>query len=258
MKLKRSVYEILQYLSTIDEIFVYRGNGVFITKDKVGSSFTEVSIDSFWNEQIIIRSLPKFLRLFSFPKAGKNDTSEPESIQDWTLEDNVNPRNNHLEHQMLVKTPNHVVKVVQGEDRFLQYHNTKMRFDDIHLERSITFQMDRIQYKQIIADCSLLDLDLITFTSLDEHTIQIHLSKKDTKTNYDDSTYKIECDHEHFSTKISIMLNTFLLIDATDHQVEFGFYYPTPENMVSLVKIKSFYTSDLVVKRLIIGIKGGY
>ena len=61
MKLKRTTYEILQYLSTIDEIFAYSGDNVFIMREMSGSSFTEVEVKDFFNEQVIIRSLPKFL-----------------------------------------------------------------------------------------------------------------------------------------------------------------------------------------------------
>ena len=258
MKLKRSVYDILQYLSTISEIFVYRGDNLFIMKDKAGSSFTEVEVKDFFNEQVIIRSLPKFLRLFTFPKPGRNDTAEPESIQEWTLEDHVNDKHGRIEHQMILREPHHITKVVQGGERFLEQHVTHKRYDDIHLDNALRFQIDRTQYKQILADCSLLDLDVITIKSLDEHTIQIALSKKDSTNNYDTSTYEIECDHQHEPTKVTIMLSTFGLIDASDHQIEVGIYRPTVENAVPIMKVKSFYTSDLIVKRLIIGIKGDY
>ena len=256
MKLKRTTYEILQYLSTIDEIFAYSGDNVFIMREMSGSSFTEVEVKDFFNEQVIIRSLPKFLRLFSFPKPGKTDSNDVESFQEWTLEDHLNTKTGHVERQMLLKQGNHIVKVSQGQQRLMEYHKVKHRFDEIKMGESVTFQLTRAQYKQIVSDCSLLDLDMITFTSLDEHKIQIYLSKKDSVTNTDYSTDTIECDHEHFPTKVTIMLNTFSLIDATDHQIEFGVCQLSEDHVVPVVKVKSFYTSETVVQRVIRGIRG--
>lgn len=256
MKLKRSTYEVLQYFSTIDEILSYTGNGVLAIKDQSGSGFTEVEIPDFFDEQIVIRSLPKFLRLFSFPKTSKNDSGEPESLQDWTLREELNTKNGQLEHQMYLKSPGKTVKIKQGSIGFIEKRVPKKRFDEFVLTNSVKFQIDRFQYKQIITDCSLLDLDLITMESINEHLIEIRLSKKDSTINTDTSVYQIECDHEHHPIKATIMLNLFSLIDATDHQIEFGMYNPNEELNALIVKVKSFYTSDLIVKRFIVGING--
>lgn len=255
MKLQKPLYNVLQHLSTIDDVLAYNGNNILVMQNKVGSDFVEVEVTDFFKEKLIIRSLSKFLRLFTFGK-GKNDTNE--SIQDWTLSEEHNAITNSSIAIMYLKMPGRTIKLQQGHQRFLTEREDKLhaRFDNIALSNSVKFQITHQTYKQIISDCSLLDLDSITIASESSSKISIHLSKKDTKGYEDYSTFMIDCEHEHIQTSISILLSAFNLIEATDHQLEFG-TYTTPDGYeVPMLKIKSFCDNNYVVKKVIIGYKG--
>ena len=111
-------------------------------------------------------------------------------------------------------------------------------------------------YKQIISDCSLLDLDTINIVSENSDKIKIYLTKKDKGLSDDYSSYTVECLHTHIPTKISISINSFSLIDASDHQLEYGKFVASNGMEAYILKIKSFYTPELTVKKVIIGSKG--
>lgn len=258
MKLKRSLYNILQYMSTIDDIFTYNANNVLVANDKVGSGFTEVSITNFFEETVVIKSLSKFLKLFSFGKAEKGSSTEPESLQDWTLDKVVDPTTGNLIPEMYLKMPSRTVKIRQGSPVFLQKreNNLRARFDKIALQDAIKLQIDSTMYKQIISDCSLLDLDTINIVSENSDKIKIYLTKKDKGLSDDYSSYTVECLHTHIPTKISISINSFSLIDASDHQLEYGKFVASNGMEAYILKIKSFYTPELTVKKVIIGSKG--
>lgn len=254
MKLEKQLYNILQYLSTIDDILAYNGNQLLVQKSKVGSDFVEVDVPTFFKEKIVIFSLSKFLRLFSFGK-GKNESNE--SIQDWILSQEISPTNNAM-GVMFINSPGKTVRLLQGAGGFLEKraHYCKPKFDNIKLERSIKFQITQQTYKQILTDCSLLDLDTITIVSETPTKIRIYLTKKDKGLTDNYTTYEIDCEHEHQDLKISFTLQSFNLIEATDHQLEYGmFITPTGgENM--LLKVRSFCDNNYIVKKLIIGLKG--
>lgn len=253
MKISKSLYNVLQYISTIDDIFVYNGNGYLVVKEKVGSGFVEVKApDNFFDEPIVIRSLSKFLRLFTFEKTKKD--LNPDSIQDWSLEPVIDPVTHIMKKDMYITSPGKKIKLLQGSKAFLekQEDRVKTRFDDIELVDSVKINITGAQYKQIITDCSLLDLDTIQIISKDEHTIKFILSKSDKGlTNGDYSIFEIECDHPHTDTTIKIMLSAFSLIEATDHQLEYGKY--AKMNTVDLLKVKSFYDNNYTVNKVIIG-----
>lgn len=255
MKLKKSLYNILQYVSTINDIFPYHGNGVIKQKEKTSSGFVEVKIDGFFNKPFVIRSLSKFLRLFTFAKGDKG--TDPESIEDWTLADNnLNPSGPGTE--LYLKGPDNSRKIQQASEEFLikKEYNVRKSFDTIPLERSLKFQITNQKYRQIMTDCSLLDLDMVQFTSVSNSIIRITLRKKDQTNNKDTSTYDIEVDHEHQDLQVNIWLSTFNLIDATDHQIEFGLYkVPETEEDIEIpvVKTQSFY-DNYIVKKVILGI----
>ena len=251
MKLSKSIYNILQYFSTIDDMLIYQGKQVLTTKEKNRSGFTEVDVAGFFNKPVVVRSLSKFLRLFTYPKVEKGYAQE--SLQDWELGDEVNPGESGQD--MFIRSPGHLIKVTQGSPSFLVKNAVKMKFDNMKFETSLKFQITQQQYKQIISDCSLLDLDMITFTSVSNSVIRVILRRKDNSTNKDTSTYDIEVDHEHKELSISVWLNTFSLIEATDHQIEFGIYHFEEDDAdIPLVKTQSFCDNNYVVKKVILGI----
>lgn len=257
MKLKKSLYNILQYISTVDDIFAYPNDGYFIAKDKVGSGFIEVKApDYFFKKTVVIKSLSKFLRLFTFDRKDKDP--DPESIQDWTLESSYAPGTNNEIKDMFLRSPGRTIKVKEGSQVFLEKRakDNATRFDNIHLEDSIKFQITAAQYKQIISDCSLLDLDRITIASENDEHIKIYLTKTGKGTNDDYSALDVECTHTHNATKISFLLNAFSLIDATDHQFEFGTYKTQYGNSIIILKVKSFCDNNYVVNKVILADKG--
>lgn len=257
MKLTKSLYSILQYLSTVDDIFIYTGNGYMIMKDKVGSGFVEVKApDYFFKEQVIIRSLSKFLRLFSYDK--KDKALDPESIQDWTVGKSMDPLTKAMIPEIYLRSPAHNIKIRQGNQIFIEKRAKDLvsKFDNIELEDSIKFQITSAQYKQIISDCSLLDLDTITISSENDDNIKIYLTKKDKGTSDDYSSFDIECHHVHNQTQIRFQLNAFSLIDATDHQLEFGKYHNKFGTISNVLKIKSFCDNNYIVNKVIVGTNG--
>lgn len=257
MKLRKSLYSILQYISTIDDIFAYSNNGHFIAKDKVGSGFIDVEVpEYFFKSTVVIKSLSKFLRLFSYDRKSKDQ--DPESIQNWTLETSYAQGTNTEIKDMFLRSPGRTIKIKEGSQIFLEKRakDNSMRVDNITLEDSIKFQITSTEYKQIISDCSLLDLDRITIVSEDDKHIKIYLTKSGKGTNDDYSSLDIECTHIHTDTKISFLLNAFSLIDATDHQFEFGKYKTQYGNTIVILKVKSFCDNNYVVNKVILADKG--
>lgn len=257
MKLKKSLYTILQYISTIDDPFPYLGNGYLVTNDKIGSGFVEVKApEDFFKEELIIRSLSKFLRLFTFDK--KDKTTDPDSIQNWELGAKIDPITRAAKKEMYITSPGRNIKLSQGLQTYLEKRRDilKPRFDNIELYDSVKFQLTHALYKQIISDCSLLDLDTITFSSINDDVIKISLTKQGKGAEDDYSTFEVECKHTHCDTRIRIQLSTFCLIDATDHQIEFGKYLNKYDTTSYLLKIKSFCDNGYVVNRVIIGTTG--
>lgn len=257
MKITRSLYNVLQYLSTIEDVFAYGGKGYFIAKDKVGSGFVEVKApDYFFKEPFVIRSLSKFLRLFSYDKKAKE--SDPESVQDWVLEHNVNTMGVPIT-EICIKSPGRNVRVTQGSPQYLdkRVDQVDSKVDAVVLEEVIKFSMTSSLYKQIITDCSLLDLDRILIVSENSETIKIYLTNSDKKDLSGDlSSYTIECTHTHNTNKMTFLLSAFSLIDATDHQFEYGKYKTSSGNYVNIMKVKSFCDNNLVVQKVIISDKG--
>lgn len=249
MKLTKSIYNILQYFSTIDDMLIYQGKQVLTTKEKNGSGFTEVAVDGFFDKPIVLRSLSKFLRLFTYPKIDKGFSNE--SLEDWTLGYSTNTNESGLD--MAIRSPGHLVKVTQGSPTFLTKNMLKKTFDSMKFVKSLKFQITQQQYKQIISDCSLLDFDMITFSSVSNTVIRVILRRKDNSSNKDMSTYDIEVDHEHQDLSVSIWLNSFSLINATDHQIEFGMYNIESDIDIPLVKTQSF-CDNYIVKKVILGI----
>ena len=257
MKLNKSLYSALQYLSTINDIFAYAGNGFLIAKEKAGSGFVEIKApDNFFKEPFVIKSLSKLLRLFSFDKKSKD--SDPQSIQDWTIEKIIDPATKIITYPMYIKSPGRTIRLNQGSRSILEKMSKDLvsKIDSIQLEDSIKFQITAAQYKQIMSDCSLLDLDRITIVSENEDTIKIYLTKTGKGMNDDFSSNVIECTHVHNTNKMSFLLNEFSLIDATDHQLEYGKYKTPYGNSINLLKVKSFCDNNLVVQKLIIADKG--
>lgn len=258
MHLKKSLYSILQYLSTIDDTFLYNANNVLVACEKVGSGFVEVDVPDFFDETVVIKSLSKFLRLFSFGKPEKGSSTEPESLQDWTLEKSLDGISGATIPEMYLKMPNRVVKIRQGSPFFIEKNKDKLRkrFDRIMLEDAIKFQIDHSTYKQIISDCSLLDLDVVNIVSDSENKIKIYLTKRDKGFSDDFSSYTVECPHTHIPFTISFSISDFSLIEATDHQLEYGKFKLESGDYAYILKIKSFYNSEFTVKKVIIGNKG--
>lgn len=254
MKLEKQLYNILQYLSTIEDVFAYNANQVLVAKNRIGSDFAEVDVPNFFKKPFVIKSLSKFLRLFTFDR-GKNATNE--SIQDWTFSEVTNSTNNSM-GIMYINSPGKTVKLQQGAPKFIEIRKEylKPRFDNIIIKNTVKFQITQQLYKQILSDCSLLDLDTITICSENEHTIRIYLTKKDSGCKEDYSSYTVDCDHEHVSTRISFSLSSFNLIEATDHQLEWGTWVAPNgyENM--LLKVRSFCDNNYIVKKLIVGLTG--
>jgi len=253
MKIPRSLYTILQYISTHDDIFAYLGNGYLVVKDKVGSGFVEVKApDYFFKEPLVVSSLSKFLRLFTYDK--KDKATDPLSIQDWTLGKSYNSDNASIS-EMYIKSPGRNIKLKQGSPRFLDNRSKDLvsKVDSITFEKSIKFQLTTAQYKQILSDCSLLDLDTITFISDNNDLIKINLTKNGKGMSDDYSSFDIECHHEHFDARISIQLSQFSLIDATDHQFEFGQYLNKFGSYSNVLKVKSFCDNKFIVNKVILG-----
>ena len=256
MKIKRSLYTTLQYFSTIDDTFAYLGNGYMIMKDKAGSGFVEAKApDYFFKDQLIIRSLSKFLKLFSFDK--KDKSPDPESIQDWTIGTTIDMSGEFTRPDMYITSPGHRLKLKQGLQQFADNRKNDLvsKFDGINLEESLKFQLTHTLYKQIISDCSLLDLDTITIMSENDDTIKIYLTKQGKGTNDDYSSFDVECRHQHCPTKIKFQLSAFSLIDATDHQLEFG-KFKHKFGTSNVLKIRSFCDNNIVVNRVILGTSG--
>lgn len=258
MHIKKSLYSILQYLSTINDTFLYNANHVLVTNEKVGSGFVEVDVPDFFDETVVIKSLSKFLRLFSFGKPTKGSSTEPESLQDWTLETGLDGLTGAAIPEMYLRMPNRVVKIRQGSPFFIEKNKDQLRkrFDRLVLEDAIKFQIDNATYKQIISDCSLLDLDVVNIVSDSENKIKIYLTKRDKGFSDDFSSYTIECPHQHIPYTISFGINDFSLIDATDHQFEYGKFKLVSGDYAYVLKIKSFYNSEFTVKKVIVGNKG--
>lgn len=257
MKLPRSLYNIFQYFSTIDDAFAYIGNGYLIQKNKIGSGFVEVKApDYFFKEQLIIRSLSKFLRLFTYDK--KDKEADPLSVQDWTLGQIMNPITKAIKPMMYLKSPGRNISLVQGRQNFADVRRNDLvsKFDTIELEDSIKFQITSAQYKQIIGDCSLLNLDTILISSENDNLIRIYLMKKDKKLEDDNVVFDIECQHQHKPTRIKIDLSVFSLIEATDHQIEFGKFQNKYGTRSNVVKIRSFCDNNFVVNKVMIGSNG--
>ena len=257
MKINKSLYSVLQYISTVDDVFAYAGNGFLIAKEKVGSGFVEVKApDNFFKEPLVIKSLSKFLRLFSFDKKSKD--SDPLTVQEWTLEKRIDPNTKVSVDEIHVKSPGRSIKLTQGAKGFLDKRAKDLvsKVDKIVLEDSIKFQMTSALYKQIMSDCSLLDLDRITIVSENDETIKLYLTKTGKGTNDDFSSYTIECLHKHNTNKMTFLLSAFSLIDATDHQFEYGKYNTPYGNTINIMKVKSFCDGDLVVQKVILSDKG--
>lgn len=252
MKIPKSFYTILQYFSTIDDPFAYVNTGYMIVKDKVGSGFVEVKApDYFFKEQVIIKSLSKFLRLFSFDK--KDKTADPLSIQDWTLGKDIS--GDLIKPVMYIDSPGKHTKLIQGLQQFAENlsKNPISKFDSIELYDSIKFQLTHSLYKQIISDCSLLDLDTITFSSETDDLIKVYLTKGVKGTSDDYSSFSIECHHNHLPVSIKFQLSSFSLIEATDHQIEFGKFKNKYDGVTNVLKVRSFCDNNFIVNRVILG-----
>lgn len=258
MKIRKSLYNIMQYISTYEEVFVYNNNGVFTARDKIGSGFVEVAVDNFINEQLVIRNFPRFLKLFTFNKPVKGENPDVESVQDFIVEDIADTKTGITSKQILLKSKGRTIKVKQGSSHFIQKRSALIvpRANQIVIKDPVKFQMSSDLYKQILSDCSLLDLNMINFKSVDNKTIKIFLTKENMDLSEDYSSYEIECDHEHSNVSIAITLPTFALIDAPDHQIEFGLFCSPTGASCSVLKVKSFY-NGYIVNKVIAGEEGG-
>lgn len=257
MKISKSLYTVLQYISTIDDIFVYAGNGYLIAKEKAGSGFVEVKApDGFFTEAFVLRSLSKFLRLFTFDRKSKE--ADPTTIQEWTFQPRYDPATGVSISEIHITSPGRSIKLTQATKEFLNKRAADLvsKVDGIVLDDAIKFQIDSALYKQIMSDCSLLDLDRITIASENDETIRILLSKTGKGSNYDTSSYTVECHHQHNTNKITFLLSAFSLIDATDHQLEYGIFTAKNGNKVNILKVKSFCDNNMVVNKVILSDKG--
>lgn len=257
MKIPKSLYNVFQYFSTIYDPFAYLGNGVMVVNDPIGSGFVEVKApDYFFKEKFIIRSMSKFLRLFAYDR--KDKAQDPVSIQDWTLGSTMSHDSLNVLPEMYIDSPQRHIKLTQGSERFIEANQKALvpRFDNITLRDSIKFQLTSALYKQIISDCSLLSLDTITISSENEDTILILLTKADKGLKEDYSAFRIECPHTHCSTKIQFLLSAFILIEATDHQLEFGKFDNKYGTVSNVLKIRSFCDNNFTVNRVILGKNG--
>lgn len=256
MKLDYDLYNILKYFANPavnDNILKYKGNHVIVFRDSSGSGFCEVKVPTFFDRPVVVNQLSKFLKLFIYPKRERGEIGPYVSLNDWILSDDIDPKTQRPSNDMYLKMKGHNVKVRQGSLQFLDDPNKQLeaKFDTVNIINSVKFQLSNTLYKQILNDCSLLSLDTINFKSENEHIIKIILTIKDKGIKDNCSSYEIECEHEHFDSTVAIQLSAFNLIDAPDHQIEFGKF--EKNTACNLVKIRSFYSDDYEVDKLILG-----